>query len=77
MPAPTPLVHVNTMSKALNLKFPVPMFYDEDPELWCWQLEGTFTVNKVTTLEKEKYMVVLSNLPFKVGRRIPRTIIAE
>ena len=80
-PTPAPLVHkdkryVKSTSKAPNLKFPVPSFYDEDLELWFWQLEATFSVNKVTR-EKEKYAVVVSNLTFKVVQRIPRTIITE
>ena len=61
------------MSKAPNLRFLVLSFCDEDPELWFWQLEATFTV----TTEKDKYVVVVSNLPFKVVRRIPRTIVQE
>ena len=81
MPAPATLVHedkpdINMMSRAPNLKFPVPTFYDEDPELCFRQLKVTFTVNKVTT-EKDKYAVVVSNLLFKVVRRIPRTIITK
>ena len=47
------------------MKFPVLSFYNEDPGLWFWQLEATFTVNKVTT-EKDKYAVVVSNLPYKI-----------
>ena len=54
-PTPTTLdlnvedkVSVNVTAKQTNLKFPVPQFYDKDPELWFWQLEATFTVNKVT-----------------------------
>ena len=62
--------------KGTEPKFPVLTFYDEDPELWFWQLEATLTVNKVTT-EKDNNAVVVFNLPFKVVRRIPRTIIKE
>ena len=43
------------MSRPPNLKFLVLAFY-EDPELWFWQLEATFIVNKVTT-EKDKLSV--------------------
>ena len=66
-------IDVDPTSRAPNLRFPVPVFYEEDPELWFFQLEQTFIVNKVTT-QKDMYAVVISNLPFKVVRRIPRTI---
>ena len=33
-----PAIDVNAASQAPNLKFLVPTFYDEDPELWFWQL---------------------------------------
>ena len=69
-------IDVNLTSRAPNLRFPVPVFYEEDPELWFFQLEQTFIVNKVTT-QKDKYAVVISNLPFKVVRHIPRTISSE
>ena len=39
-------------------------------------MEATFIVNPVTT-EKDKYAVVVANLPFKVVRRIPRTLATE
>ena len=71
-----PAIDVNTMSQAPNLKFPVPEFYSEDPELWFWQLEATFQVNRVTT-EKDKYAGVVSNLPFKVFQCIRRAIASE
>ena len=63
-------------ARAPSLKFQVPDFYSEDQELWFWQLEARFQVNRLTT-EKEKYAVVVSNLPFKVVRRIPRTGASE
>ena len=71
-----PTTDINSTSRAPNLKFPVPWFYDEDPELWFWQLEATFQEHKVMT-EKDKYVGVVSNLPFKVVRQIPRTISSE
>ena len=67
-----PATNLNPLERALSLKFPVPEFYFEDLDLWFWQLEATFTVNHVTT-KKDKYAVVISNLPFKVVRCIPRT----
>ena len=56
---------INPLSKDLNLKFPVPQFYDEDLELWFWQLESTFIVNKVTQ-SKDKYSYMVNNLPYKI-----------
>ena len=78
-PAPEskPYTDVNPVSHAApNLRFPVPEFFSEDPDLWFFQLEATFIVNRVTT-EKEKYAVVVANLLFKVVRRIPRTLASE
>ena len=63
------------MSRAPNLRFPV-VFYEEDPELWFFQLEQTFIMNKVST-QRDMYAVVISYLPCKVCRRIPRTISSE
>ena len=39
-------IDVNPTSRAPNLRFPVPVFYEEDLELWFFQLEQTFIVNK-------------------------------
>ena len=69
-------IDVNPTSRAPNLRFPVPVFYEEDPKLCFFQLEQTFIVNKVTT-QKDMYAVVISNLPYKVCRRLPRTISNE
>ena len=68
-----PAIDLNPVAWALSLKFPVPEFFYEDPDLWFFQLEATFIVNRVMT-EKDKYAVVVANLPFKVVRRIPRTL---
>ena len=56
-----PGTDLNLVAQAPSLKFLVPEFYSKDPDLWFWQLEATFTVNRVTT-EKDKYAVVISNL---------------
>ena len=61
----TQAAHEDKLTTDVNAALRAPMFYDEDPELWFWQLEATFTVNKVTT-EKDKYAVVVSNLPYKI-----------
>ena len=58
-----------------NLRFPVPAFFTDDPDLWFFQLEATFIVNRVTT--EDKYAVVVANLPYSVVRRIPRTLASE
>ena len=76
VPEDKPSTDLNPMARAPSLKFPVREFYSEDPELWFWQLEATFQVNRVTT-EKDKYAVVVFNLPFKVGQRSPRTIASK
>ena len=41
-----------------------------------FQLEATFIVNRVMN-EENKYAVAVANLPFKVIRRIPRTLASE
>ena len=69
-------IDVNPTSRAPNLRFPVPVFYEEDPELWYFQLKQTIIVNKVTT-QKDMYAVVIFNLPFKVVQHFPRTISCE
>ena len=56
---------LNPVSKAPNLRFPIPGFFTDDPDLWFFQLEATFIVNRVTT-EKDKYAVVVANLPYSV-----------
>ena len=71
-----PATDLNPVARAPSLKFRVTEFYSEDPDLWFWQLEATFTVNRVTT-EKDRYAVVISNLPFKVVRHIPRTVASK
>ena len=71
-----PTTALNPVARAPSLKFPVPEFYSEDPDLWFFQLEASFIVNCMTT-EKDKYAEVKSNLPFKVVRRIPRTLASE
>ena len=77
-PAPEnkPDTDLNPVSQAQNLWFPIPEFFSEDPDLWFFQLEATLIVNPMTT-EKDKYVVVVGNLPFKVVRRIPRTLATE
>ena len=52
---------INSTSKEPNLKFAVPQFYDENLELWFWQLEFNFVINKVTQ-SKDKFSCVVSNL---------------
>ena len=64
------------MSRAPNLRFPVPSFFTDNPDLWFFQLESTFIVNRVTT-EKDKYAVVVANLQYSVVRRIPRNLVTE
>ena len=71
-----PATDLNPVAWAPSIKFPVPEFYSGDPDLWFWQLEATFTVNRVTT-GKDKYAVVISNLPFKVVRPIPNTVASK
>ena len=73
---PKPDTDVNPVSQAQNLRFPILEFFSEDPDLWFFQLEATFIVNRVTS-EKDKYAVVVANLPFKVVRRIPRNLVTE
>ena len=75
-PVPKDELDVNATSRASNLKFPVPSFYEEDPERWFWQLEAHFIINKVTK-DTEKYAVAVANLPYKVVRRIPTTLINQ
>ena len=65
---------VNPVSQAPNLRFPVLEFFAEDPDLWFFQLEATFIVNRVTS-EKDKYAVVVANLPYSVVRRIPKNLV--
>ena len=67
---------LNPVAWAPSLKFPILEFYTEDPDLWFFQLEATFILNCVTT-KKDKYAVVISNLLFKVVRRIPRALATE
>ena len=57
-----------------NLRFQVPAFYTDDPDLWFFQLEAMFTVNRITS-EQDKYAVIVANLPYTVVRRIPRTLV--
>ena len=78
IPAPErkPDTDVNPVSRAPNVRFPVPEFLSEDLDLWFFQLEATFIVNRVTN-EKDRFGVVVANLPFKVVRRIPRTLTTE
>ena len=64
------------MSRAPNLRFPVPASFTDDPHLWFFQLEAMFIVNRVTT-EKDKYAVVVANLPYSVVRRIPRNLVTR
>ena len=52
-----PATDFNQVALAPSLKFPVPEFYSEDPDLWVWKLEATFTVNHVMT-EKDKYVAL-------------------
>ena len=73
---PKPDTDLNPLSKAPNLRFPVPAFFTNNPDLWFFQLEATFIVNRVTT-EKDKYAVVVANLPYSVVRRIPRNLVME
>ena len=72
------------MSQAPNLRFPIPAFFTDDPDLWFFQLEATFIVNRVHseqsqsfTTEKDKYAVVVANLPYSLVRRIPRNLVME
>ena len=62
---PKPDTDISLVSRALNLRFPVPAFFTDDPYLWFFQLEATFIVNRVTT-EKDKYAVVVANLPYSL-----------
>ena len=71
-----PATDLNPVAGAPSLKFPVPEFYPENLDLWFWQLETMFTVNLVMT-EKDKYAVVISNILFKVVRRILRTVASK
>ena len=77
-PAPEnkPGTDLNRVSRASNLRFPVPEFFFKDPDLWFFQLEATFIVNRVTT-DKDRYAVGVANLPFKVVQCIPRTLATE
>lgn len=75
-PEPKPDTDLNPVSRAPNLRFPVPAFFTDDLDLWFFQLEATFIVNRVTT-EKDKYAVVVANLPYSVVRRIPRNLVTE
>ena len=59
-----------------NLRFPVPNFFSEDPDLWFFQLEAKFIVNRVTS-EKDRYAIVVANLPFKVVSTHPEEPIFE
>ena len=56
---------VNPVSKAPNLRFPVPSFFTDDLDLWIFQQEATIIVNRVTA-EKDKYAVIVANLPYSV-----------
>ena len=47
-PEPKPDTDLNQVSRAPNLRFPVPSFFTDDPNLWFFQLEATFIVNRVT-----------------------------
>ena len=44
-PEPKPDTDLNPVSWAPNLRFPVPSFFTDDPDLWFSQLEATFIVN--------------------------------
>ena len=44
-PEPKPDTDLNPVSRAPNLRFPVPSFFTDDPDLWFFQLEATFIVN--------------------------------
>lgn len=59
-----------------NLRFQVPSFYTDDPDLWFFQLEAMFMVNCIT-IEQDKYAVVVANLPYAVVLRIPRNLVEE
>ena len=52
---------VNATNRTPNLKFWVPAFYDEDPELWFWQLESTF----IDLLTKKDPYTAIKNLVVK------------
>ena len=67
---------ISVAAKVPNIKFPVPTFYFEDRELWFWQQESTFVVNKITT-QKGMYSCVVSNLPYKIIRQIPRDLLSK
>ena len=71
-----PATNLNLLAQAPSLKFLVTEFYSEDPNLWFWQLEATFTVNRVMT-KKDKHALVISNLPFKVVCHILRTVASK
>ena len=73
---PKPDTNLNPVSRAPNLRFPVPAFYTDDPDLWFFQLEASFIVNRVNT-EKDKYAVVVANLPYSVARCIPGNLVME
>ena len=73
---PKPDTDLNPVSRAPNLRFPVPAFFTDDLDLWFFQLEATYIVNRVTT-EKDKYAVVNDNLPYSVVRCIPRNLVTE
>ena len=77
-PAPEnrPDTDLNSVSQAPNLCFLVPELFSNDLDLWFFQLEATFIVNRVTT-EKDKYAIVVANLPFKVVHCIPRTLASK
>ena len=68
--------NLNPVYQAPNLRFPVPAFFTADLDLWFFQLEATFIVNRVTT-EKDKYAVVIANLPYSAVRRILRNLVTE
>ena len=43
-----PSTDLNPVAQAPSLKFPVQVFYSEALELWFWQLEAMFQVNRVS-----------------------------
>ena len=51
---PKPDTDINPVYRAPNLRFPVPEFFSEDPDLWFFQLEAMFIVKRVTS-EKDRY----------------------
>ena len=75
-PENKPDTDLNPVSRAPNLRFPVLEFFSKDLDLWFFQLEALFIVNRVMT-ENDKYAVVVANLPFKVVCRILMTLATE